>query len=376
MHIAVVGAGPAGLAFATLRKRRHPQDRIVVHEQNPPGATFGFGVVFSDTALEFLGAMDPATRALLTPAMETWTDITLVQGGRRIAIDGVGFSAIGRRALLDLMRARALAAGVELRESAPVSDLAALGPAHLVVGADGLNSRVRAADETAFGPRIEYSTNHFAWFGTAQRFETLTQTFVAAPEGAFNAHHYRFSPDMSTFIVECDAETFTRNRFADLDEARSAAVCARIFAAALGGLPLVASRSMWRRFPHLSCARWHAGNRVLIGDAAHTAHFSIGSGTRLAIEDAIALADALDAEPASVPAALALYEKTRRPMVEKLVVAARRSADWYDDFASHMRLPPADFALAYIQRTGRIDPDRLARMAPRFAATLAAERAR
>jgi len=235
----------------------------------------------------------------------------------------------------------------------------------LIVAADGLNSLVRRSFESEFGASISHSTNKFAWYGTTKRFETLSQTFVATELGAFNAHHYRYSPGMSTFLVECDPATWQAYGFADKTIEQSQAICERVFAATLDGHPLVSNKSVWRNFPWIWNERWSLGNRVLIGDALHSAHFSIGSGTRLAIEDAIALVKALEAE-GDIPAALACYQTERQPIVKKLVTAARTSADWYEKFPDHMKLNLMDFAYSYITRSGRIDDARLRAMSPAF----------
>lgn len=368
MRVLIVGAGPAGLYLAHLLHRQRPTDRIQIVEQNPPDSTFGFGVVFSDRALEFLREDDPETYDLLTPAMERWPDLTLTHRGERITIDGIGFAAIGRLDLLQRLSHRLQAAGIRPRYRHAVADETELEGFDLVVAADGANSFVRRSREAQFGTSIVELSNRFAWYGTAQRFETLSQTFVSTEHGVFNAHHYRYSPEMSTFIVEADAATWERARFAEMDEVRTRAHCERVFAAQLEGHPLVANRSIWRRFPRITNRRWSVGNRVLIGDALRTAHFSIGSGTRLALEDAIALAKALREHPGDVPAALAAYEAARRPIVEKIVAAADASADWYERFAGHMRLSPWDLAWSYIQRSGRVDAGRLEQISPRFMA--------
>jgi 2-polyprenyl-6-methoxyphenol hydroxylase-like FAD-dependent oxidoreductase len=336
-------------------------------EQNPPDSTFGFGVVFSERALEFLRGDDAETYDLITPAMETWTDLTVVHRGERVPIDGIGFAAIGRLDLLRLLRRRAASVGIVPEYLRTISSADELAGYDLVVGADGVNSAVRGRCD-GFGTTISYLANKFAWYGTTRGFDTLTQTFVATDDGHFNAHHYRHSRSMSTFVFECDAATWARAGFAALDEAATIARCARIFAATLDGHPLVSNRSVWRNFPIVRNERWSVGNVVLMGDALHTAHFSIGSGTRLAMEDAIALARALREHRGAVRDALAAYEAARRPILAKLVDAADASGQWYERFAEHMRLAPLEFAMSYIQRSGRIDRERLRRLSPRFVA--------
>jgi 2-polyprenyl-6-methoxyphenol hydroxylase-like FAD-dependent oxidoreductase len=376
MRIAVAGGGPAGLYVSALWKRRHPADAVTLYEQNAPDATFGFGVVFSDRALAFLSDDDPDTADLVAPHMQTWADIALVHRGERIAIDGVGFAAIGRLELLRLLQARAREAGVDLRFATPAPPLTDLAGFDLIVAADGLNSVLRRPIEAAFGTTVTHLTARFAWYGTTKPFDTLTQTFVACDLGTFNAHHYRYAPGMSTFIVECDPATFARAGLDTATDSESRSLCERVFAGTLEGHPLVSNRSIWRSFPFLWNERWSHRNIVLIGDALRTAHYSIGSGTRLAIEDALALVKALEAEPGDVPAALARYEAERRPIVEKLVAASRRSAAWYDRFPEHMALEPLDLAMAYLMRSGRIDMDRLRAMSPRFMAVYDARRGR
>ena len=365
MRIAILGAGPAGLYLATLIKRRDARVDVTVIEQNPPDATFGFGVVFSDRALEFLRDDDEETCAAIAPHMESWDDMTLVLRGERVVIDGIGFAAIGRLELLQLLQARARAAGVAPVYNRAVTSLDELGGYDLVVGADGVNSLVRRTYAGAFGASARLLTNRFAWFGTTQPFDTLTQTFVDSAFGPLDAHHYRYAADRSTFIVEVGADTFARAGFASMSEAETRSLCERVFADALGGHKLISNNSIWRQFPVVHNARWSHGNCVLIGDALHTAHFSIGSGTRLALEDAIALDKALAAHRA-VPDALAAFEAARRPVLEKLVAGANGSADWYERFGEHMRLAPLDFAMSYITRSGRIDLERLRTLSPRF----------
>jgi 2-polyprenyl-6-methoxyphenol hydroxylase-like FAD-dependent oxidoreductase len=374
MRIAVLGGGPAGLYFAYLWKRRHPEAEVVLFEQNAAGSTFGFGVVFSDRALDFLRLDDPETADIIASEMESWRDMTLVHRGETVTIDGVGFSAIGRLHLLQLLQSRLATVGVVPRFSTPLQSVDDLADFDLVVAADGVNSLVRRSFEGDFGTSVSYLDNKFVWFGTTKRFETLTQTFIESADGTFNAHHYRYAPEMSTFIVECDRATWLRAGFDHLAPDDARARCEAIFAAVLDGHPLVANKSAWRNFPWIWNERWSHRNMVLVGDALRTAHYSIGSGTRLALEDVIALVKALDESPGDVRAGLERYEAERRPVVEKLVRAARTSADWYEHFPAHMRLAPIDLARSYITRSGRIDDQRLRQMSPGFMARYEAER--
>jgi 2-polyprenyl-6-methoxyphenol hydroxylase-like FAD-dependent oxidoreductase len=373
VRIAVIGGGPGGLYFAYLWKKRHPDASIDLFEQNAAGATWGFGVVFSEQALEFLRADDPDTVDAITPRMESWKNITLNLRGESVEIDGVGFSSIGRLDLLTILQQRTSSVGVAPRYDTLVQSVDQLTGYDLIVAADGLNSLVRRSFEGDFGASLSYSANKFAWYGTTKRFETLSQSFVETELGAFNAHHYRYSPSMSTFLVECDSATWQRYGFADKTIEQSQAICEQVFAATLDGHSLVSNKSVWRNFPWIWNERWSFKNMALIGDALHSAHFSIGSGTRLAIEDAIALAKALEAE-ADIPAALNRYQTERKPIVKKLVTAARTSADWYEKFPEHMKLGLMDFSYSYITRSGRIDDARLRAMSPLFMARYEASR--
>jgi len=366
MRIAILGAGPAGLYLAYLIKRRRPDADMTLVEQNPADATFGFGVVFSDRALEFLKDDDPETFAAIAPQMESWNDITLVHRNERIVIDGIGFAAIGRLKLLQLLQTRVRSVGVEPQFGRAVTSLDEFGDTDLVVGADGVNSLVRRTFAEQFGASLVYLANHFAWFGTSQVYETLTQTFRHTPIGDFNAHHYRYAPGRSTFIVEVDEATFARAGFEKMEDMESRSLCEKVFADALEGRRLISNNSVWRRFPQVWNERWYHGKYVLIGDALRTAHFSIGSGTRLAMEDAIALDRAMAAHGDDIAAALPAFEAARRPVVDKIVTGAMASAAWYEQFTQYMELAPAEFAMSYIMRSGRMDIERLRKLSPRF----------
>jgi 2-polyprenyl-6-methoxyphenol hydroxylase-like FAD-dependent oxidoreductase len=281
------------------------------------------------------------------------------------------YTGIGRLALLSILESQVRSAGIVPHYSHRISSPDELD-ADLIVGADGANSLVRQSQD--FGTTITQLTNRYAWFGTARRFEALCHTFIEMPEGCFNAHHHPHAPDMSTFVVEVDERTFFRCGFDTMDAEAARTKCERIFTRVLAGHPLISNNSIWRRFPKIWNERWSVGNRVLLGDALHTAHFSIGSGTRLAMEDAIALAAALAAHPSDVPAALGSFEAARKPLVAKLTAAANSSAEWYENFAQHMRLSPLDFAMSYITRSGRVDLDRLRATSPKFVAAYEARR--
>ena len=374
MRIAVLGAGPAGLLFSLLVKRRFPAWRVEVFEQNPADATFGFGVVFSQGALAFLERDAPELHRQLAERMERWPMQRIVHRDERVDIDGNGFSAIARLELNQFLQALCGEAGVDVAYGRVVGGLEELGPADLIVGADGLNSLVRRSREREFAPHVRWLTNKFAWYGTEQRFECLTLTFRESADGAFVAHHYRYSPRMSTFIVECDAATWRRAGLDRMSGAESRAYCERVFAPDLDGHPLVSNKSIWRQFPLLTNRHWSAGNAVLIGDALRTVHFSIGSGTRLAFEDAIALDRALGEAGEDVPAALAAFERERRPVVEKLLAAAAASSFWYEDFPKKMAQPAWRLAYDYMTRSGRVTDERLREMAPQFMARVEAAR--
>lgn len=353
MRIAIVGAGPAGLFLA---------------QQNPRDATFGFGVVFSRGALEFLARDEPAMHAKLAVAMESWPIQRIVHRDAAVDIDGNGFSAIGRLRLLQILQDECRSAGIELHFQQVVSEVPA--GFDLVVGADGLNSVVRGS--LPFEPKIELLTNKFVWYGTSKLFDCLTLTFRGTEHGAFVAHHYRYAPQMSTFLVECEAATWQRAGLERMSDEQSRAYCERVFAPELGGHSLISNKSTWRNFPLLTNRVWSIGNTVLIGDALRSGHFSIGSGTRLAMDDAIALARAVQVAGDDVPRALVEFERQRRPVVEKLVAAANLSSYWYERLSENMALDPWRLAYDYMTRSGRMTKERLRQEAPQFMRNLEA----
>jgi 2-polyprenyl-6-methoxyphenol hydroxylase-like FAD-dependent oxidoreductase len=379
MRIAVLGAGPAGLLFAQSVKRRFTHWHVRVLEQNPPDATFGFGVVFSEGALGFLERDAPQLFRELMPRMQAWPMQRIVHRGEAVDIDGNGFCAISRLQLNQFLQQLCRDAGVAVEYGRTVGAVEELQDADLVVGADGLNSLVRRTLEAQFAPKIDWLTNRFAWYGTPQRFDCLTLTFRESAHGAFVAHHYRHSAEMSTFVVECDHATWQRAGLDHMDDQQSRNYCESVFFADLGGHPLVSNKSIWRQFPLLSNTRWSArtptGHAVLLGDALRTMHFSIGSGTRLAFEDAIALERAFAEAGEDVPRALTAFERERRPVVEKLFAAANRSSWWYEEFPARMRRFDAlGLAYDYMTRSGRMSDERLRQMAPLFMARVDSRR--
>jgi 2-polyprenyl-6-methoxyphenol hydroxylase-like FAD-dependent oxidoreductase len=379
VRLAILGGGPAGLLFALLVKRRHRAWTVEVFEQNAADATFGFGVVFSEGALAFLERDAPDFYAQLLPRMESWPVQRIVHRGAAIDIDGNGFSAIARLDLNRFLQDLCREGGVRLTHGRAIGALPELGAADLLVGADGLNSLVRRTLEAQFEPQVQWLDNRFAWYGTPQRFACLTLTFRESEHGAFVAHHYRYRPRMSTFIVECDAATWRRAGLDRMADAESRAYCEGVFAADLAGHALVSNKSVWRQFPILHNARWvarcGATPAVLIGDALRTIHFSIGSGTRLAFEDAIALDRAFGEAREDVAAALAVFERERRPVVEKLFAAAKQSSTWYEQFPGRMRRCDAlGLAYDYMTRSGRMSDARLREQAPKFMARVDAWR--
>lgn len=368
MRIVISGAGPAGLYFAYLMKKSQPSRDITVIEQNAPDDTFGFGVVLSGRALSFLSDADPAIVEHLLKHMQTWSDQHIVLNGQRIVIDGSSYSAISRLVLLEQLQKLCASIGVKIDYRRRVGDPSLARECDVFVGADGANSIVRDAFPQAFGTEIVDLKNYFAWYGVKRPYPAHTLTFIENNGGAFCGHHYRYAPDMSTFVAEMDAATWRSSGFDTMNDDERRKASEVLFAEPLGGLPLVDNRSLWRHYRIIKNSTWHHENIVLIGDALRTAHPSIGSGTRLAIEDSIALWRAFEADGTDIASAFGRYQREREPVRDKLNRAAERSIAWYEDMRSKMQMHPLDFAWDYMMRTGIMTPERLERECPQFMA--------
>jgi anthraniloyl-CoA monooxygenase len=374
VRVVVIGGGPAGLYFGILLKKAFPQARLEILERNRPEDTFGFGVVFSDETLGFLEDADPESYAAIRARFRSWREIRTWFRGEWTTSTGHGFSALARATLLDVLQRRAVELGCSLRFRAEVEDLDRLLDADLVVACDGVNSQVRTRFADRFGARVEEGACRFSWLGTTLPLEAFTFVFAETDPGLLMVHAYPYDGGRSTWIVECHEETWRRAGFDDAGEAETVATCERLLAPWLSGHPLLANRSVWRQFPTVTCDRWHFGNVVLLGDAAHTAHFSIGSGTKLAMEDAIALAGALrDLGMRDVPRTLAAFQETRRLDVLKLQRAAATSRGWFEQARRWSGQTPVRFAFNLMTRSKRITYDELKRRDPRLAGRVDAD---
>lgn len=368
MKVRILGAGPAGLYLAALMKRDNPSHDIEIFERSPRTATWGFGVVFSDRALEFLKADDQALYEYLTPHLETWPEITVVHNDARIPIAGNGFSSIGRLELLTLLYEYVEKLGVKIHFETEITSLSQLGQVDLIVGANGAFSWVREENHEKFGTSVDWRPNRFIWYGTSKPFNSLTLTFRDTDVGVFCAHHYRYQPDRSTFLVEVEEDTWHRAGFDKMSPEDTIKYCEEVFAKDLEGHPIITNNSYWRQFPAIWNERWSFDNVVLLGDALRTAHFSIGSGTRLAMEDSVALFKALKTHPNDVRAALQYYQELRLPPMKKIWDAANVSIRWYEEMDKLVReLKPVEFAYSYMTRTGRVSHEEVKKRDPQLA---------
>ena len=371
MKIAVVGGGPAGLYFAVLMERDWPDLAITVFERNRPDDTFGFGVVFSDQTLDIFKAADLPSYAAIRDNFAYWDDIAIRFKGENFRVPGNGFCGCSRRSLLLLIQERARALGVDLHFSEESPDVEALSRDYdLVVAADGVNSGIRQRWADRFKPQTDFRPNKFAWMGSTRPFDAFTFFFKETEQGLFIAHCYQYEAGRSTWVLETDPETFEKAGLGSMDEGQSAAFLEGVFAEELDGHRLLINRSMWRNFPAIKCASWVADNVVLIGDAKATAHFSIGSGTKLAMEDSIALHRAMGEAGLDVAKGLALFEKQRREEVEKTQHAADVSLVWFEQLRRFWDFEPLRFAFGLMTRSKAITYDNLALRAPEFVAAV------
>ncbi len=367
MKVRIIGAGPAGLYFATLLKKADPRHDVAVVERNAPDATFGWGVVFSEETLGALRDADPESHVEITDTFARWPAIDIHYRGRRLRSRGHAFSAIPRKLLLQILQRRAQTLGVDLRFETEVT---AIPAADLVVAADGVNSVVRTMYGRDFGERVGPQGCKYVWFGTDLVLDAFTFIFKETEAGLVQVHAYPFDEHTSTWIIECPEHTWRRLGFDAMDEAESLKACEALFAEELRGHRLMSNRSLWTSFLLVRNESWHRGNVVLLGDAAHTAHFSIGSGTKLAMEDAIALAQAFQRHPGQIERALVDYELERQPVVERFQQAAGESAAYFARVERYAHMDPMPFAFNLLTRSGRITHANLAQRDPQFVRVL------
>jgi len=366
MRINIIGGGPAGLYLAILMKKADASHEINVYERNGPDDTFGWGVVFSGKTLANLRQADADSHAEITKSFQAWDNVDVVHGADKISIHGNSFSGIARIRLLKILQARATQLGVQVHFHSEVNDTEKLrANADLLVAADGVNSTVRRHYENQFGPSLDFRPNRYIWYGTNQLFHGLTLTFRERDAGVFAAHSYKFNDTTSTFIVECDPLTWTNAGFDRLDDEQTREYLAEVFRQDLNGHPLLTNNSKWIQFLLVKNTRWYVDNAVMLGDALHTAHFSIGSGTKLALEDAIALAACLN-EANSVSDALSQFESNRRPIIEDYQAAAFESMTWFENARNYTHLSVVELAFSLMMRSGRVSYEDLRKRDPEF----------
>ncbi len=374
MRIACLGGGPAGLYFAILMKLQNADHEVVVVERNKPGDTFGWGVVLSAETLAHLAVADAPSAAEIRTHFAYWDDIAVVFRGETQRSGGHGFSGIGRKRLLNILEGRARELGVELKFETEFEAVGTYASYDLVVACDGVNSRVRAAHAEVFKPDIDVRACKYLWLGTRQTFaDAFTFIFEETPHGWIWVHAYQFEPETATFIVECSEQTWRASGFDTMGQDKTIAALERIFAQHLGGHSLMSNArhlrgSAWLNFNRILCERWSHGNIVLMGDSAATAHFSVGSGTKLALESAIALAGYIASEP-DIPSALTRYEADRRLEVLKLQNAARNSTEWFEQVERYLHLDPVQFNYSLLTRSQRISHENLRARDPKWLAT-------
>ncbi|HEX5706929.1 MAG TPA: FAD-dependent monooxygenase [Pyrinomonadaceae bacterium] len=367
MRVNVIGGGPAGLYFALLVKGRWPAHEVAVFERNAPDSTFGWGVVFSGKTMSNLREADEVSHRRISESFETWDNVDVVKDDARVTVRGNHFSGIARLRLLQILQERCAELGVRLHFRTEVAGVEDVRDADLVVAADGVNSRVREQLAEHLRPALATGRNKYIWYGTRQLFHGLTLTFRESEAGLFAAHSYKFDKDTSTFIVECDEETWARAGLGEMTDEATRAYLAGVFERDLGGQELLSNNSRWINFVLVRNERWSHRNVVLLGDALHTAHFSIGSGTKLALEDSIALFECFT-KGLGVAESLAEFERARKPVIEAYQQAAHESRVWFENAKDYTPLAPLPFAFSLMTRSGKVDYESLRRRDPAFVA--------
>ena len=353
--------------FALLMKKQDASREITIFERNAPDDTFGWGVVFSDKTLSYLKDSDEETYNEITAAFEMWDNVDVVHRSQKITIRGNRFSGIARIELLRILQRRCQQLGIKLNFRTEIADVDSLKSCDLLVGADGINSATRAKYAEHFKPDLSVRTNRYIWYGTRQLFHGLTLTFRETQSGVFAAHSYKFNKEMSTFIVECDAETWNKAGFEQMTDEATRDYLTEVFGKDLHGHELLSNNSNWIKFVNVKNGHWSYENVVLLGDALHTAHFSIGSGTKLALEDAIALCNSFKTA-GTVQEALCDFERARKPIIEEYQEAAYESLVWFENVKDYMSLSPLPFAYKLMTRSKRIDYENLKKRDPQFIA--------
>lgn len=366
MKINIIGGGPAGLYFAILMKKISVGHEINIYERNGPDDTFGWGVVFSGKTLANLRAADEESHAAITKEFEAWDNVDVVHRNAKISIHGNSFSGIARLQLLKVLQRRAEQLGVKIKFRKEIQDIESLrNECDLLLAADGVNSTVRLRYTEELRPELDLRANRYIWYGTNQLFHGLTLTFRESDAGVFAAHSYKFNQSTSTFIVECDPQTWDKAGFASMGDDETREYLGKVFATDLAAHPLLSNNSKWINFLLVKNRNWFFENVVLIGDALHTAHFSIGSGTKLAMEDAIALSECFK-PTTKVSEALNSFTSTRRPVIEDYQAAAFESMVWFENAGRYMNLSPLKLAYTLMTRSGRVSYDDLKRRDPEF----------
>jgi anthraniloyl-CoA monooxygenase len=368
MKIRIVGGGPAGLFYAYLMKREDPSHDVRVFERDPENATYGWGVVFSDVALAFVKDIAPELYESMTRNQEVFDEMAVVHRDQEVKLAHNTFHRMARIEMLKALHKHCRDVGVKIEFDQRIDDLGCFADADLIVAADGANSAIRTRYAEYFKPSLDVRPNLLAWYGTTRLFDALSLIFRQVDDGLLIAHTYRFSRTHSTFLVECDPETFKKSGLDKMSEAESLAYCEQAFSKDLQGHELLSNKSNWFKYTIVKNEQWFHENIVLLGDALRTGHPSVGSGTRLALQDSIALFDAWKACGSDVPKMLAEFVRLRKPGSDSLQKAAIKSTEWYEDLGPKLPLDPISFAYDYLTRSGRVDHAEVRKRDPELAA--------